>query len=1728
MRRSIGIKALSLSLVLVLMGISSINSFAYSDDYSIEVIDESTETVSDLSEDLIESDDVDSDVFEENTEVIEDDYLSDEGADLELLSDYADTVDTEGDDELVYVSEPIEVPGPGYGSDDSDILLDEYINKLVNEKTGAYEGIDQADSELLSSSDTLNGVLYDFLNGNIVKVAAGELASTEFTKDGIDLTPFYDGKEGFSKEDLGVSDLYSGEAFNRVLEKLGFDYSEVIFSLITTLPYDLYWFDKVSGSQYSTSFTYNISNDLLKVNSISLTIDMYVAPDFSADGTAKTTDIDIEKTGAAKNTVATAEKVVADAITSGCVSDYEKLKYYKTYICDAVSYNKTAASSNTAYGNPWQLIYVFDGDASTKVVCEGYSKAFKLLCDLSDFASDKIMCQLMTGTLEVTNQSPGGHMWNVVHMDDGLNYLVDVTNCDTEVQGYEIVDERLFLVGYSTCDDTGESWFVIQRPRLDVSGGYIAGDAVGYAYDSQTSKYYSSSQKKIAAENYDLNSEIPVVTSYTVSFDANGGTLSGADSSISVENGEKYGSLPTPVREGYVFAGWYTAAEDGSLITADSYVSETANHTLYAHWTVKELTVTFNPGIGSLDETDNSKKVNYAAKYGTLPVPARDGYTFAGWYTAAEGGSVITADSTVTRTADHTLYAHWTVKELTVTFDPGIGSLDETDNSKKVNYAAKYGTLPVPVRDGYTFSGWYTAAEGGSLITADSAVTNTADHTLYAHWEGKELTITLNPGEGNLEAGSSTKKVRVNGNYGSLPIPSREGYNFAGWYTAAEGGSLITADSAVTNTADHAMYARWTAKELTITFNPGAGNLDENSTSKKVNYNSKYGTLPSPVRDGYTFAGWYTELQGGSIVTAESTVTGTTDFTLYAHWTAKELTVTFNAGAGSLDANNKSKKVNYNSKYGTLPVPVRDGYTFSGWYTAAEGGSLITADSAVTNTADHTLYAHWEGKELTITLNPGEGNLEAGSSTKKVRVNGNYGSLPIPSREGYNFAGWYTAAEGGSLITADSAVTNTADHTLYAYWTARELTVTFNPGDGSLDAGSKSKKVNYNAKYGTLPVPVLDGYTFAGWFTAAEGGSVVSADDTVTNSDDHTLYAHWTKNQGEDAPGEGSNTPGESGDIGGSGNEGDDENDDFIIPDGLWASGIQDEYEYTGSPITPQIKVYYGSILLRKGAEYTVSYKNNKNAGTATITISGKGNFSGKCTAEFAITPLEIADGDVDIAEGLYNKGKEVKPVVTVIHDGVTLKAGRDYKLEYAPITTVGEREIKVIGTGNYTGEAVGKFIVRDAETPLLKSSVIAGLKKNYTLDEIKALEEDSSQLIVTLNKKQLDSEDYTFKFENCNRIGKGTIVILPSGNGHYAGEKRVSVTIVGKKLGSIVLTNATCMYNGEEAAPEVKVYTGSKGTGEQVPENAYEFSFNNDPVNAGTYTITAVADTAKGYSGKTSAKLKITPRPITDEGITVTLPETVAYTKGAVRPSPVVTYTNGASTLSLREGIDYTISYANNKQVGAVKAPTFTIAGKGNFSGKRAPQEFTVVKKDISELAVSCADIAANPKKKGAYYCSKPVIYDVNGTALKENTDYRVRYIRLDTEEEIARTDVLPEGTRIRAEITACERNYTGSKQATYLITSEVKNISKAKAAKIQNQNYTGKAIEPDALDLTLDKHLVEGQDYVITSYYNNVNKGTASVRIEGIGSYSGCKILKFKIVAANNNRIWKGKFNR
>jgi uncharacterized repeat protein (TIGR02543 family) len=517
----------------------------------------------------------------------------------------------------------------------------------------------------------------------------------------------------------------------------------------------------------------------------------------------------------------------------------------------------------------------------------------------------------------------------------------------------------------------------------------------------------------------------------TVSFAADGGSAPDPASKQVVVNAP-YGPLATTTRDGYTFGGWWTQPGGvGELVTSSSIVLIPTDHTLYPRWSVNSYTVTFD-AQGGTAPNPASKVVEYGESYGPLAATSRVGYTFGGWWTAPDGGGSEVLEGTVMQQlSDHTLYAKWTANTYTVMFDVQGGTTSDP-TTMTVTHGVAYGPLPAVTRTGYSFGGWWTQPGGaGTAVTAATIVSATADHTLYAAWSANSYTVSFDS-QGGSAPNPASKSVTFGSTYGSLATTTRTGYTFAGWWTAASGGSEIQATTVVTATADHTLYARWTANTYTVSFNSQGGSA-ANPATKTVTFGGTYGTLATTTRAGYTFGGWWTAASGGSQVLTGTVVTATSDHTLHARWTANTYTVTFDPQFGSAP-NPAAKTVTFGGTYGSLPSTTRAGYSFVGWYTAAAGGTQVQSSTTVTTASNHTLYARWSALSFQVTFDPQGGSTPV-PATKSVTFGGTYGTLATTTRSGHTFQGWWTLPGGtGSQVFDTTPVSTPSNHSLYAKW----------------------------------------------------------------------------------------------------------------------------------------------------------------------------------------------------------------------------------------------------------------------------------------------------------------------------------------------------------------------------------------------------------------------------------------------------------------------------------------------------------------------------------------------------------------------------------------------------------------------------------------------------------------------------------------------------------------------
>ena len=601
-----------------------------------------------------------------------------------------------------------------------------------------------------------------------------------------------------------------------------------------------------------------------------------------------------------------------------------------------------------------------------------------------------------------------------------------------------------------------------------------------------------------------------------------------------------------------------------------------------------------------------SKQVTYDSTYGTLPTPTRTGYSFAGWWTSSTGGTQVTSTTTMKTANNHTLYAHWTANNYTITWNGSNASLNANlwDYAGSTGYtSSNYGSngsytysgktatskatfnsslsykTPIPQRLGHTLSGWFTAESGGtkvadasgSLVASVSGYTDYSKHwikadnvTLYPQWTANSYAVeyTLNGGT----KGSTSPSSYTFGTNTTISDPTKNGYTFAGWSVTAtldekKSGTInistgiLQYDSNYPNAVYFPLFYQKAGVSYTGKLSGGeirwrhyttAGAYSGNGsgTTSEARFLSLWYHLG--MSDDTTTLSW----AGGKSFKIDANQVG--KLSLTANWTAITYTVAYN-GNGNTGGSTASSTHTYDVyKALTANGFKRTGYTFAGW-KKDNAGPTYSDKQSVTNLANTqgatvTLYAQWTANSYTVSFDAIY-NWATAPTSKTVTYDGTYGTLSDPTKNshggtdaaGYTFKGWYTSASGGTKVTSTTKVTTASNHTLYAVWEGINMYITlYNKYDSYGSTSGNMIRVQYNGNIYTnildgynnnkpfTSAPTLSEYTFGGYWTGkngtgtqwfdANGNLTIDSSQLYTSLIPYTtyantfpLYAKWTQ-----------------------------------------------------------------------------------------------------------------------------------------------------------------------------------------------------------------------------------------------------------------------------------------------------------------------------------------------------------------------------------------------------------------------------------------------------------------------------------------------------------------------------------------------------------------------------------------------------------------------------------------
>ena len=449
-------------------------------------------------------------------------------------------------------------------------------------------------------------------------------------------------------------------------------------------------------------------------------------------------------------------------------------------------------------------------------------------------------------------------------------------------------------------------------------------------------------------------------------------------------------------------------------------------------------------------------------------------------------------------------------------------------------------TIQVPERVGYTFVGIYDEPEGGNQYYDEEMRTvkdwdGDENTTLYVQWSANTYTITFDKRGGIL--GTNRVEAIYDSMMPDAEPPVRTGYTFEGYYDSIYGGEQYYNASMQgighwDIAEDITLYAHWSANTYSITFDKqgGTGGTD----SVLATFDMAMPNADAPLRDGYTFLGYFDDINDGTQYYDSSMQSminwdQPSDTTLYAQWAVNSYIVTFDkqSGTGGTD----SVVATYDMEMPDAEAPVRTGYSFEGYFDSVVGGTRYYDSSMQSlvnwnKTADSVLYAHWSANTYSITL-----DLQGGTGGTS-RVTATYGqrmpSAIMPEKAGYDFNGFYTGLNGAGTQYYSSNMSSSRswniarDTILYAYWTVSVITASASPSSLTDIDSSKTTTINVSGGSGSYSYAVTNNPSGVSWSfngnvlilrktgDSASGSVTIRVTDNVTNATDTCSVRYTT------------------------------------------------------------------------------------------------------------------------------------------------------------------------------------------------------------------------------------------------------------------------------------------------------------------------------------------------------------------------------------------------------------------------------------------------------------------------------------------------------------------------------------------------------------------------------------------------------------------------------------------
>jgi len=1160
--------------------------------------------------------------------------------------------------DLILIDEEIEQTGgagdgwqshgdiPGAEAD-NDALADAYLRRVLpgfgkNGRTFASPNAGR--KALVKMGLTGSVAVYDAVKPMIVAVAEGQRTSTVFELDAAALGTT---DRWWTAVDLGVADLNDSYLGDCLLNREGVNSYEIVGALLEDCPYHLYWFDKTMG--WNLSYRSSTQGDTARLDAVSLSL--CVSSDYAA-GTYAVNALPARISAAVTNI----NKTVNDNKGLG---DLEKVTAYADAICGYVEYNHPAADDdNTPYGDPWQLVWIFDGDPDTKVVCEGYAKGFKYLCDLSSFEGD-VGCVLPMGMMYY-GTGQGRHMWNSLKMPDGRCYLVDLTNCDAG----DTCDYSLFLKGCAgeaggpyVCaglcyefDDFTVAQFGADSPWLTYSNvDYGKEDAGGGNGDTTVNAAWSAFQEKI---NDAANNSTVTLTEDLTAGGGNAGLLipSGKALTLDLAGHTLDRGLTAAKNDGYV------VVVEGSLTVVDSagggkitggYTS-TYGGGIYVDYgaslTLKGGTICGNRafkggGIGTQNAkilisggvVSNNHSINWGGgvwlNSGKIEMT---GGEISGNQSCYGGGIWLSGEFEMKggKITNNDAYND--------SQDPYNGRHDESGGGV-------YGYMA-----NITMSGGEISGNRANVIGGNDAVFHPSENTIYVTSGGGVFIINsaMTMSGGTIKNNIST--------YGGGVMVGGDNFLMTGG-SITENTGIAGGGVEIMELCDSAVFTLKggeVSKNKTDRLGGQGGGIHIMGTNGNATLIIESGTVGN--NSAMMGSGIYNH-QGVILMKGGSINDNTSDYPPPAEGgtnLASGIVLVCNSAlemsGGSIDRNETSGVWSENSCFTMSGGAISDNEIGIACCGLGDEKSILTVSGGEIK----------NNSIIGITLCD---NSELYLSGGKIYGNHEQGGITCSSGSSYIYL-------SGSPVIKDNLNGSNENSNIWIQ----------NPNPIIITG-----KLEESAHIGVR-----------GYFPQSNDNTCLFTNGLGANgnigaffSDDPNCTIEWSEN-GNEAMLVKKQSP-----------------TDPVTPTpkikiSKCKFSVKDQV-YTGKALTPAVTVKYRDKTLKKGTDYTVSYKNNVKPGWATVTVTGKGNYTGSKIVTFFIrVPLSMCK--FTVKSQVYT-GKAIKAAVTVKYGKKTLYPYTDYEHTYKNNKNVGAATVTLKGTGEYTGTKTLTFNILPRKSAVSK-----------------------------------------------------------------------------------------------------------------------------------------------------------------------------------------------------------------------------------------------------------------------------------------------------------------------------------------------------------------------------------------------------------------------------------------